>query len=245
MGKYSEFFMVFENMLICKTCNWAIPKPKDCTTSSLRHHLKKKHPELYSAFKDKDERTKTERSLAAERAVALAQGLQRNFKSEPETGGPGTSAPPAQQPPVNACTIPPMLNTWDPDREQWLLTDRAITQMICTAVLPPSILDNPGFRNLLAVTAPRYQLKPRAYFTENGLSNLYEEYYAKIKKMLDSANFVSLSSDVRYLPEGNDSLVIVTAHFIDSDMIPRFVVVAVTLVPGTPTSDDMKTLLSK
>lgn len=243
MGKYSEYFLVFENMLICKTCNWAIPKPKDCTTSSLRHHLKKKHPDLYSTFKDKDERTKTERTLAAERAIALAQGLQRICKSEPETG-PGSSTQP-QQPYVNGCTIPQMLNSWDPDREHMLLVDRAITQMMCTAVLPPSFLDNPGFRNLLAVTAPRYQLKPRAFFTDSALSSLYEEYYSRIKTMLESASFVSFSSDVRYLSEGKSSLVVITAHFIDDDMMPRFVVVAVSLFPGQPTADDMKTVLSK
>ncbi|KIH65393.1 dimerization domain protein, hAT family [Ancylostoma duodenale] len=243
MGKYSEYFLVFENMLICKTCNWAIPKPKDCTTSSLRHHLKKKHPDLYNTFKDKDERSKTERTLAAERAIALAQGLQRICKSEPETGPGSSSQPP--QPYVNGCTIPQVLNSWDPDREHMLLVDRAITQMMCTAVLPPSFLDNPGFRNLLAVTAPRYQLKPRAFFTESALSNLYEEYYARIKTMLESANFVSFSSDVRYLSEGKDSLVVITAHFIDDDMMPRFVVVAVSLIPRIPTASDMNTLLSK
>ncbi|EYB83163.1 hypothetical protein Y032_0341g3003 [Ancylostoma ceylanicum] len=243
MGKYSEYFLVFENMLICKTCNWAIPKPKDCTTSSLRHHLKKKHPDLYNTFKDKDERSKTERTLAAERAIALAQGLQRICKSEPETGTGSSSQP--QQPYVNGCTIPQALNSWDPDREHMLLVDRAITQMMCTAVLPPSFLDNPGFRNLLAVTAPRYQLKPRPFFTESALSNLYEEYYARIKTMLESANFVSFSSDVRYLSEGKDSLVVINAHFIDDDMMPRFVVVAASLFPGIPTASDMNTLLSK
>ncbi|ETN82521.1 dimerization domain protein, hAT family [Necator americanus] len=247
MGKYSEYFIVFENMLICKTCNWAIPKPKDCTTSSLRHHLKKKHPELYSSFKDKDERTKTERTLAAERAVALAHGLQRTCKSEPETG-PGSSSTQPQQPYVNSC--PPIPQTqlnvgWDPDRDHMLLVDRAITQMMCTAVLPPSFLDNPGFRNLIAVTAPRFQLKSREFFTTSALGNLYEEYYSKIKTMLDTAAFVSFSSDVRYLSEEKGSLVVITAYFIDGDMMPRFVVVAVSLVPGIPCADDVRALFSK
>ncbi|VDM70238.1 unnamed protein product [Strongylus vulgaris] len=103
MGKYNDYFLVVDNMQICRTCNWAVPKLKDCITASIRHHLRRRHPELYAQFKDKDERIKTEKRIAAERAIAIDQSLQRTCKSEPECS-PGSSSQSQQsQPYHNVC----------------------------------------------------------------------------------------------------------------------------------------------
>ncbi|KAK6028456.1 BED zinc finger [Ostertagia ostertagi] len=246
MGKYSEYFLVHENMLICNTCSWAIPKPKDCTTSSLRHHLRKKHPDLYSCFKDREDRTKYERATAAERAMALAHGLKRIWKSEPEAG-PEPSQP--KRPSCKAGTSFASVSEatiWEPPhRDRMDNIEKAITQLLCTAALPSSFVESPGFRNLISVISPRFHLKPRVHFTENSLNALYDEYITKMRTMLNSALFVSFSADVRVLPAGKDSLVTFTVHFIDDRMVPRFATVSANLFYGLPTPEQTRALLAK
>ncbi|VDO42649.1 unnamed protein product [Haemonchus placei] len=244
MGKYSEYFLVHENMLICNTCSWAIPKPKDCTTSSLLHHLRKKHPDLYSSFKDREDRTKYERATAAERALALAHGLKRIWKSEPEAG-PEPSQP--KRPNCKAgSSFASEATIWEPPhRERMDNIEKAITQLLCTATLPPSFVESPGFRNLITVISPRFHLKPRVHFTENSLSALYEEYTTKIRTMLNSALFVSFSTDVRALPNSDELLLTFTIHFIDDRMVPRFATVSANLIRELPTPDETRALLAK
>lgn len=234
-----------ENMLICTTCSWAIPKPKDCTTSSLRHHLRKKHPELYNCFKDREDRTRHERATAAERALAVAHGLKL-WKSEPEAG---PETPQAKRPCWNGApssSAEPQ-GHWEHERVDSRMDniERAITQMLCTTALPSSFLDSPGFHNLLGVTSPRFQMKSRAHFSQNSLGRLHEEYANKIRTMLNPASFVSFSTDVRMLPGTSQSLLTFTVHFIDDMMVPRFATVSASLIDGLPTESETRALLNK
>ncbi|WKX93906.1 hypothetical protein Q1695_011289 [Nippostrongylus brasiliensis] len=232
-------------MMICTTCTWAIPKPKDCTTSSLLHHLKKKHPDLYSCIKDRDDRTKHERATAAERALALAQGLKL-WKSEPEAG---PEAPQAKRPCLggaisssSSTSFVEPLNHLDAKMDS---IERAITQLLCTTALPSSFLESPGFRNLLSVVAPKFQLKSRAHFGQHSLARLYDEYATRIRAILSSASFVSFATDLRALPQSQESLLTFTVHFIDETFVPRFAYVSANLIDGVPSTEEVANLLSR
>ena len=46
--KYSDYFEVIEDKVLCKQCNVTMKKQNDGSTNCMRHHLLKKHPDIFS-----------------------------------------------------------------------------------------------------------------------------------------------------------------------------------------------------
>ncbi|CAO4384274.1 unnamed protein product [Caenorhabditis nigoni] len=76
-----------------------------------------------------------------------------------------------------------------------LAIQRAIAQLISSAALPLSLIEHPGFKNLLHLTVPRFRPKSRLQLTRNELPALYNEYRDKLKMSLASSEDVSVSFD--------------------------------------------------
>ncbi|VDP08525.1 unnamed protein product [Heligmosomoides polygyrus] len=118
-------------------------------------------------------------------------------------------------------------------------------QFICSAALPLSILHAPGFGNLLSVIAPRFKLKSRTYFTRNALTSLHDDYTSRVKSLFSEVESISFACDVWSSKDNKHSLLALTAHFVDSNFLPRFVVLAATPIKGPHNAENMKSLLAK
>ncbi|CAO4386175.1 unnamed protein product [Caenorhabditis nigoni] len=67
--------------------------------------------------------------------------------------------------------------------------------MVQNPALPLSLIEHPGFKNLLHLTVPRFRPKSRLQLTRNELPALYDEYRDKLKMSLASSEDVSVSFD--------------------------------------------------
>lgn len=218
MGKYHAFFYECDDTVICKKCNWISRRRKDGSTAGVRHHLKTKHQEVFSELEENDRKR---RSAMTEKVAQLLEnnGAKRAFD------GATLEEALAQQPlfkQEKRVHVP----VRDPDDERITGLERAVMQMICTAALPSTIVEDAGFLNLVSKFAPNYKKQPRSYFNRNVLRVLHEEYWSRINTLLMNASFISFAC--KSCPSTSNSLLttLVTAHFIDRDMKPRMAVIS-------------------
>uniref|UniRef100_A0A183FQ36 Dimer_Tnp_hAT domain-containing protein n=1 Tax=Heligmosomoides polygyrus TaxID=6339 RepID=A0A183FQ36_HELPZ len=241
-SKYHELFDDTSDHFICRACQWGVKKRDDRSTSSLRHHLKYKHSEL---LKDVD---KTAHAKKAESSTRLKNALKTmtSLKRKAEVDKPHDDEPETKKPTdTSNATIIKALNLWNPEGELTVKVEKAVMQFICSAPLPLSIVHAPGFVNLLSVIAPRFKLKSRTYFTRNALTSLHDDYTSRVKALLSEAESISFACDAWSSKDNKHSLLALTAHFVDSNFQPRFVVLAATPIKGPHNAENMKSLLAK
>ncbi|EPB80157.1 hypothetical protein ANCCEY_00712 [Ancylostoma ceylanicum] len=140
MGKYHAFFYECDDTVICKKCNWISRRRKDGSTAGVRHHLKTKHQEVFSELEENDRKRRT---AMTEKVAQLLEhgGIKRPFD------GTTLEEALAQQPlfkQEKRVHVP----VRDPDDDKITGLERAVMQMICTAALPSTIVEDPGFLNL-------------------------------------------------------------------------------------------------
>ncbi|KAL6723372.1 dimerization domain protein, hAT family [Ancylostoma duodenale] len=242
MSKYKVVFADDGNHFICRECSWTMMKRKDFSTSGLRFHLKSKHPKTFENFEKEDALKKKAKSEAAKRLEAQEGSLKRAFTSASK-GPPEKKR--VEDKKDEQTTITRALSLWSPDGEMTQKTERALMKYICTATLPLSTVESPGLAHLLSVLAPRFKLKSRTYFTRSVLNSVYEEYFDKVKSQLDAADVISFACDSWSSAGNNHSLLALTAHFVDKEMNPRFVVVGAMPIKARHTAENMKLLLAK
>uniref|UniRef100_A0A914DNN5 BED-type domain-containing protein n=1 Tax=Acrobeloides nanus TaxID=290746 RepID=A0A914DNN5_9BILA len=149
----------------------------------------------------------------------------------------------------NANLIQPtlkQLNTdWNPDGPKAKQLDRLIMEMIATDIRPLSIVENEGFQRVLNFIAPKYKLKSRSYFTTSLLPQLYNRMKNKVKDMLKNVNFLSFTCDAWTSKCNEHSLLSLTAHFLDSNFKPSFLVLAAKPIEGRHTAANLSDLIDK
>jgi len=70
-----------------------------------------------------------------------------------------------------------------------------ILQFIVKDLRPFSVVENAGFKNLLAILEPRYKVPSRQHFSDKALPALYEQKKIEVKKDLAEASAVALTTD--------------------------------------------------
>ena len=66
--------------------------------------------------------------------------------------------------------------------------------MIALDSQPFSIVEEVGFKRLMKVLKPNYELPSRKYFTSNIIPTIYSRVGAKIKKSIDQASNLSFTT---------------------------------------------------
>ncbi len=98
---------------------------------------------------------------------------------------------------------------------QKAITESIIHDLIISCNLPLSLIEQPGFRNFMAVVDEKYCPVSRATVTQN-LSEQAAEKEAKIKSKLEKTDTVSVTVDIWTDRVMQGSLGI-TAHFMELD----------------------------
>ena len=73
---------------------------------------------------------------------------------------------------------------------------QALTQFIALDDQPLSVVDNMGFRRLLNILEPRYEVPGRRYITETMLPNLHDFVKEHIHCLLCDMSANSLTTDI-------------------------------------------------
>ena len=79
--------------------------------------------------------------------------------------------------------------------------------MIAIGAYPFSIVEEPGFVELLTYAEPRYKLPHRTTFSRTHLPELYQQTKSSIIQSIESATFISCTSDI-WSPNNEASFII-------------------------------------
>ena len=74
-----------------------------------------------------------------------------------------------------------------------------------------------GFKALIAALEQRYTLLSDSHFRKTVIPELYESLCVKLKAVLDKPKFLSFTTDAWTTAQCTDSLLSITAHWIDDD----------------------------
>ncbi|KAF0023384.1 hypothetical protein F2P81_024014 [Scophthalmus maximus] len=88
---------------------------------------------------------------------------------------------------------------------------------------PYSVVQNEGFKHMLKVLEPRYDIPSRTHFSEKIVPDLDEQEKKKVVDELSRASSVALTTD-GWTSRGTESYVTITAHFITADWEMRSLV---------------------
>jgi len=94
---------------------------------------------------------------------------------------------------------------------------RLILEMIALDGLPFDFVENVGFWRLMAHMDQRYQVPSAKYFRTQLLPCTYGAVQQNVQEIISGANHVSLTTDTWSTPQCTDSLISLTAHWIDGE----------------------------
>lgn len=121
---------------------------------------------------------------------------------------------------------------------------KSIAEFICKDLRPYSVVENDGFRRMLATLEPRYEVPSRRHFTEKVIPALYAETRAKVEGALQSAKRVALTCD-GWTSRATESFVTITAHFIDDHWDAQTYVLQTRVMYDSHTGAHMAEVLKK
>ena len=90
---------------------------------------------------------------------------------------------------------------------------RTVGEMIVLDNQPFSIVDDLGFKNLVRVLEPRYNLPSHRYFAEVVIPDMYQQVKERVVTFLKQQDFLSCTTDL-WSSVAQDSMLSLTAHCI-------------------------------
>lgn len=92
----------------------------------------------------------------------------------------------------------------------------AIGVFVASDMRPYSVVENAGFKHLISVLEPRYEVPSRSHLTTNVLPAMYENVKAKVIEDLSNAELIALTTD-GWTSRATQSYMTITAHYINDD----------------------------
>lgn len=177
----------------CKLCRRHVPA-KSGNTTNLFHHLKQYHPLEHAESKKLQPQTS-----------AVSGPLTRTR--------PVPSATTQQQTIVSAFSSTVL---YDKKTKRHKDITNAIAYCIGKDMLPISTVENEGFKKLIGVLDPRYELPGRKHFSLTALPQLYAECREMVERQLQTVSFFATTSDM-WSSRTSEPYMSLTIHFIDKD----------------------------
>ena len=172
---------------ICTVCGETLKHSNN--TSNLFKHLKCKHFQVYEQVEEE----RKEEEAASSRAKRPATRQQLTMESTFTRSSP-----------------------YPHSSVRWKEATDAVVRMIVKDMQPLSVVENEGFRRLMQVMDPRYQLPSRSTITRSLLPQKYEALKQTVKVELTQVKYVALTTD---LWTSNQTLgyITVTFHYISHE----------------------------
>ncbi|XP_038157148.1 zinc finger BED domain-containing protein 4-like [Cyprinodon tularosa] len=136
-------------------------------------------------------------------------------------------------------TLPQMLKKREKmsrDNPHAMKITEALTQYIALDDQPLSVIEDIGFRRLLSVLEPRYEIPSRQYITDRELPKLYDFVKRHIQSLLQDVSAISLTTDIWTSSVSPVSLISLTAQWVDKDFTLQRAVLHAKQFRGSHTS---------
>lgn len=218
----SELWKFYEELpdtkkMKCTLCSSDISRGgvgKTGSTSALKNHLLRKHPNEYQEINA----ASTSSSTSSEKRVeSLPQRKQLTLIE----------------------TVDKM-KKWDIKDKRAQEIHRLIGEMIVLDNMPFSMVENSGFRRLMQKLASNYNIPSRNFFSTNIIPKMYDNCVNKIKELITGVHSISLTSDIWTCSHSNESFISLTAHWVSEDYEYKHVVLHCKHFPGAHTGDNIK-----
>src|SRR6218665_3719030 len=115
--------------------------------------------------------------------------------------------------------------------------NKTIAEFMALDVHPFSVVDNVGFRRIIAKAEPRYQMPSGKYFSSTLIPQMHATIKNKIREMVSAQPSVSFTSDVWSDPSSCVALLSLTAHWITDDFQRKQVILAASPLEESHTGD--------
>lgn len=118
--------------------------------------------------------------------------------------------------------------------------DTLIAEMIATDNQPFTVVSDVGFKRLLAVAEPRYNLKNEKYYRMDVLTGVYTKVTDKIRQLIAPENAgPHLAFTTNCWSGDAESLISLTCHFIDKNWERKQVMLNVKAMFGSHTGESI------
>ena len=197
-----------ERFAVCQICNENVLRGgktiKTFGTSNLIDHLRKKHP---TDFRDYEEKKVQE--LTAKQPKEHGKKQLTLIETEAK------------------------VQPWDINDARAVRVHKKIAEMMALDFQPFSIVSDVGFIRLLNTLEPRYKLPSRHYFTENIIPEMKQSIDLQIAELIKKVRYFSFTMDIWSTSLNNQSLISLTAHWIDDSCARRSAVLHVQRIEGS------------
>ena len=211
-----QYFDIAEDsrVVICRTCSDQISRgggnTKTYNTTNLVYHLRTRHPEDFSKFKEVAASVAQQKDAAststASKQITLQESVEKSRK-------------------------------WDINDTKALVIHRKIGEMIAIDDQPFSIVSDTGFINLVKVLEPRYNIPSRKYFTETVIKKLFDDVKSIVAKEVTAISHLGLTTDIWSTDLNSCSLLSLTAHWLTSQFERRSATLHAQQFDGSHTGD--------
>ncbi|XP_055535390.1 zinc finger BED domain-containing protein 4-like [Wyeomyia smithii] len=215
-----EFYLVNDEgkSAKCIECNATISRGgigKNATNTAMVNHLKL-HPKLYQAYGAKE----CERKSSKASKERLSQTTLKEcffFFNE-----------------LKECLS--AAEKWDPKSIKSKEITGAIAEMMVLDLQPFSMVENEGFRRLMAKMQPKYQIPSRKYFSTTIIPDMYAKCREAKQKSLPRNGFISCTTDIWSSPS-NKAVISLTGHWLDENCAKQHAILNTCEFPGSHTGE--------
>ncbi|XP_057216122.1 E3 SUMO-protein ligase ZBED1-like [Triplophysa rosa] len=177
-----------QTAVICKCCNDKI-RTSDGNTTNLFNHLKRKHPKEYADSQIiTGPHARTSGTTKQPETTRLKQTTLT--KDAFEKGTP-----------------------YDRTSKRWKDVTDAVTFYLAKDMIPIKTVENEGFKRLLKVVDPRYEIPSRKYFSSTAIPQLYSECRSKMQNKIQNVKFFATTADL-WSSRTSEPYLSLTVHFI-------------------------------
>lgn len=184
-----------ESKALCTICEMVISRggrsKKSFTTSPLNNHLSYKHPEEFKLVISQRESAQNDRTMV-------------------ESKSPGSSLPSQTE---KTCKRKKL---WPIDSAEAYKIHIAICKMIAIDIQPLSIIEDTGFRSLIGLLEPRYDMPDRQYLLEQVFPQMYDALKIQVQLQVDQVKLITLSIDKWTQHNSSEDIIVITVHWIDN-----------------------------
>ena len=179
---------VDKRKVACRQCNFVLKYSGN--TTNLTDHLRRKHPTVYKTSQVKSKLPSLSPSLP------VASPLPNSSSTETFHSIFGS-------------------NKLQPTSRRAKEITSAMAQFIVKDLRPFSVVANSGFKNLIKVLEPKYNIPARQHFSDKVIPELYTKVSSQLKLEL-KGNYVAITTD-GWTSRATESYVTITSSHIDEN----------------------------
>lgn len=214
----------------CKHCDWSADQGPNRRTTLLERHLKSKHRELFDkrqgalaiATVAKVNAKKKDGKVRRQTKIPF-RPVKQQLADESALFGDKNDYQPKKTK-AKMSTIHQALKTWGVNGTKTEEIEQSIMEMVCVDALPLMTVENEGFKRMMSIAVPSFQLKSQHYYTENILPKIYTKMIGRMKRDLKTVDYISITTNLWSAKDNAHCLLALTAHFLTEEFVPAFLV---------------------